>query len=480
MQMGKNNQQRRAEKKRRAQSSGQHGRGPGGGRPDGGSARLEGGREGSGPSSQPTDPDVGVLLHAAVRATARRSADARDLVSAVVDAAGRVGRPVVAARATDLFESIFTALWEGGWQPAEVVRVLRRSHRADQADLAVTVLAATKVCGAPAPPGRPAAWSAQLEELGVWRWWGDDPDWLEPWAKKAGLDWHQALWAAVYTLAVLDLPKIEVLGPPPSVWLGLGASAARATTDRRVGGAGRDVTGGAAKVDDAVLARIRGLLAKAESTSFEAEAEALSAKAQELMARHAIDEALAQASGGEARQVPSSRRIPVDDPYAVPKSYLLAAVAQANGGRTVWYDEFAMMAIVGFESDLDAIELLFTSLLVQGTKAMLASGSVSDGYGRSRTRSFRQSFLIAFASRVRERLREAAAAARAQAREELGAALVPVLAGRAEEVDSAVSALFPRLITKRGPAATNEAGWRAGRTAAELANLGTAKGTLDA
>jgi hypothetical protein len=40
--------------------------------------------------------------------------------------------------ATDLFQSIFTSLWEGGWQPAEVIRVLRRSRRADYADLAVT------------------------------------------------------------------------------------------------------------------------------------------------------------------------------------------------------------------------------------------------------------------------------------------------------------------------------------------------------
>ena len=43
---------------------------------------------------------------------------------------------------------------------------------------------------------------------------------------------------------------------------------------------------------DAVLARIRQLLAKAESTTFEAEALAFTAKAQELMTRHAIDAAL--------------------------------------------------------------------------------------------------------------------------------------------------------------------------------------------
>lgn len=55
-------------------------------------------------------------------------------------------------------------------------------------------------------------------------------------------------------------------------------------------------------------------------------------------------------------------------------------------------------------SDLDAVELLFTSLLVQATTAMLAAGSRQDAHGRSRTRSFRQSFLAAYAQRIGERL----------------------------------------------------------------------------
>jgi Protein of unknown function (DUF2786) len=463
--MGKNNQKRRAEKKRGAQ----HAKASGSGR-----AQTSSRAQPSGGSAQ---PDVLMLLHAAVRAAARGEPQWRGMVMEVADAAARMGRSAVAGRATVLFENIFCSLWEGGWQPAEVIRALRRSRRADHADLAVTVLAASEACGEPAPPGRPPAWSAQLEELGVWRWWGSDPDWLEPWAKKAGVDWPDALVVAVETLAALDLPNIEVLGPPPSAW-GLAGAGARGPGRASGWAAAGGTTGTGGAVDDAVLARIRALLAKAESTSFEAEAEALSAKAQELMARHAIDEAVAQAASGEIRQAPVARRIAVDDPYASAKSYLLGAVATANGVRAVWYGDFAMMAVIGFDRDLDAVELLFTSLLVQATRAMLNGGSVTDRAGRSRTRSFRQSFLVAFASRIGERLREAAAAARAQAEDDLGMSLVPVLAGRAEEVDDTVSALFPRLKAKRGPTATNEAGWVAGRTAAELANLSAAHGTL--
>ena len=57
-----------------------------------------------------------------------------------------------------------------------------------------------------------------------------------------------------------------------------------------------DASGG--DVDAGVLAKVRALLAKAESTTFEAEAEALTAKAHQLMVRHTIDEALVAGRGG--------------------------------------------------------------------------------------------------------------------------------------------------------------------------------------
>jgi hypothetical protein len=229
--------------------------------------------------------------------------------------------------------------------------------------------------------------------------------------------------------------------------------------------------------DSSVLAKVRALLAKAESTSFEAEAEALTAKAQELMARHSIDDTLARASGA-APEAPLARRIPVDDPYAVAKSYLLRAIAKPNGVRTVWYPELGMMAAIGFTDDLDAVDALFTSLLVQATKSMIAKGRRTDHRGRSRTRSFRQSFLMAYASRIQERLEMAATTVRRQAETDLTMDLLPVLAGRDHEVDEAVTAMFPHLRNMRSPSATDPEGWIAGRAAAELATLGPRQGLL--
>jgi hypothetical protein len=222
-------------------------------------------------------------------------------------------------------------------------------------------------------------------------------------------------------------------------------------------------------VDTRMLEKVRALLAKAESTTFPEEAEALSAKAQELMARHAIDAAMVGA-GSPAGDAPTGMRLPVDDPYASAKSILLSEVASANQCRAVWSKGLGFSTVLGFESDLMFVEILYTSLLVQATSAMVASGSQVDRSGRSRTRSFRQAFLLAYAMRIGDRLREAEAAGRASAQETYGEALLPVLAGREAAVEAVSAAAFP-FVVSRSVSVSNAAGWAAGKAAAELASL---------
>lgn len=237
-------------------------------------------------------------------------------------------------------------------------------------------------------------------------------------------------------------------------------------------GAGSPAPGRRAS-DTRVLEKVRALLAKAESTTFPEEAEALSAKAQELMARHAIDEAMVGAGAGAGAGVgdgPAGVRVPVDDPYASAKSILLSEVASANRCRAVWSKGFGFCTVLGFESDLEFVDVLYTSLLVQATSAMVAAGSQVDGHGRSRTRSFRQAFLLSYATRIGHRLREADAAGRAAAAEEYGEALLPVLADRSTAVKNAEAAAFPHLVS-RSVSISNAAGWAAGRAAADLASL---------
>ncbi len=242
-------------------------------------------------------------------------------------------------------------------------------------------------------------------------------------------------------------------------------------------------------VDERLLGRIRALLAKAEATEFAEEAEALSARAQQLMAKYSIDHALLAAREGHA-EAPGGRRLAVDNPYDAPKVTLLSTVARANRCRTVWLKELGLVTVIGFPADLDAVELLFTSLLVQADGAMLRAGGKKDAYGRSRTRAFRQSFLVSYAVRIGERLAEAAGQAEREAVAEQEAALeqeagrqreaahgggrdlVPFLAARHRAVDDAVAEMFGDGLTRsRAVRATDAEGWYSGRAAADLASL---------
>ena len=354
-----------------------------------------------------------------------------DRLAALHDA---VGRPLVDGAVAWWAALGLDRAWCSGWQPADVDRALRRTLGQAHADAMRPLVAES---GARAPEaGVDDRWASQVEGLRAGA------------APSAGRQATLELGVAVEAVSLLlHLPPLPDLAPAP---------------DRaRRPGRGASST---------VLERVRALLAKAESTTFPEEAEALTAKAQELMARHAIDQAMLDADRGGGRAGVVGWRIGIDDPYAAAKSFLLDRIAAANRCRAVWSKHLGFSTVFGTRSDLEMVELLFTSLLVQGTDAMLRAGRRVDRSGRSRTRSFRQSFLLAYATRISERLAATTAGVVADATARHGAALLPVLAGRAEAVDDAVSAAYPGLV-ERGMAVNNHAGWAAGRAAAEVASL---------
>ena len=219
-----------------------------------------------------------------------------------------------------------------------------------------------------------------------------------------------------------------------------------------------------------LLAKVRALLAKAESTSFEAEADAFTAKAQELMTRYRIDQALLDA-GGQQATGPGARTVQTDNPYADVKAVLLAKVADANGCRAVWDKAAGLATVFGFPDELEAVEALFTSLLVQAVAALQREGSKQDGFGRSRTARFRRSFLLAFAVRIGQRLRQAVDDTVAAASGERSVALVPLLERRVEASRAAALAAFP--VTRAfSPTASDHEGWTAGTRFGDQADLG--------
>ncbi|MEJ2870073.1 DUF2786 domain-containing protein [Actinomycetospora sp. OC33-EN08] len=342
--------------------------------------------------------------------------------------AGRVPEAALDPGADRALLDAVDPLWDRGWTPRDLVEIVRRRLGAAAVPLVTDLVAADAA-------RRPATFSTA--GVDARRWWDADRPLVTAWRTSRGLD-RAAAGAAVLRLVgtLLVLPRLPV-----------------------VPDGGPDTTG----VDPKVLARVRALLAKAESTTFAQEAEALSAKAQELMARHALAAAVVSEGSGP---VPTAgvRRLWLDAPYTSAKSSLVHQVAGANRCRAVSLDALDLVTVVGHPTDLDTVELLATSLLVQAGRAMAASAA------GSRTRSFRHAFLLSYATRIGERLREAGAAAEAEARAESGDALLPVLAARGEAVERTVTELFPRLTTKRFSVG-NGAGWQAGRDAADAATL---------
>lgn len=318
------------------------------------------------------------------------------------------------------------AAWRRGWQPADVVRLVRRELDDPHVRLAVGLIREQR------PDDRPRGprWQAQLDAL---------PDGH---ARVGDRFSHSTAVLELYRL-LLRLPSLEPLDE----------SGPRADAHRP---------------ESRMLTRIRALLAKAEATGFPEEAEALSAKAQELMARHSVDEALL-AAGAPAPDAPGACRVGVEPPYEQAKAVLLDAVASANHCRAVWNEPLAFSTVVGFEGDLEAVELLYTSLLVQATHAMTKAEAAQRAGGRKRTKTFRQSFLAAYAHRVGDRL--TAAARTAVTSTEAPQDLLPVLAGRETAVTDHMERMFPETTTTRLRGVSDEAGWAEGTRAADRAQV---------
>jgi hypothetical protein len=329
-------------------------------------------------------------------------------------------------------EKLVRQAWERGWRPADAARMVRRELGAARLPLIAEWIAAE--ARRYTDDERDERWAAQLRELAA-----------VP-AAPAGDRFARAGAELEVARLLLRLPAIEPVGPAP----GPRTRTAAAT----------------AHVEPRMLARIRALLAKAEATGFPEEAEALSAKAQELTARYSVSEAVLEAGGGGA--APVACRIGVDAPYEVTKALLLDAVAEANHCQAVWNSDFGFSTVVGFGPDLEAVELLYASLLVQAHAVLDRSAGRS---GKRRAKEFRQSFLLGYAHRVSQRLAEATDRVTGEADAAAGGTLLPVLVARDVAVTDETERMFPERTTGRIRGARDYEGWAAGTTAADRAPL---------
>lgn len=369
----------------------------------------------------------------------RRSDSAAGSDSAARSDSTNKGQPGISL---DSVSARLDELWTEGWHPEDLDRVLAKLKV-----LKLTYRDALSVNRQHWHPHAAALWGEQADNIGATEvWWNQDEPYehqLQMKAKlrvgevEAGLENLLSLFKVLQPQPLFEAPPNETGWTRPK-----------------------------SAQSDGVLAKVRALLAKAESTEYEQEAEAYSAKAQDLITTHSIDVALL----ADVHDIPGGRRVYIDNPYAKPKFILLNGIAQSNSCRCVWAKGSNTATLVGHQSDMLLVELLFTSLLLQGTGAVLAGGAKQKWDGSSSTKSWRNAFWLGYAGRIHERLREATAAAEQRHEAEQGRDYLPVLAKRSEAVEKAMSEAFPQLGTMR-TSVSNREGVDAGRRFANSADL---------
>jgi hypothetical protein len=194
-----------------------------------------------------------------------------------------------------------------------------------------------------------------------------------------------------------------------------------------------------------LLDRVRKLLAKAEADGVTPyEAEALTAKAAELMARYGIDRARLAAARPETDR-PADRFFDLDNPWASVKIYLLAQVASALRCACIETDRprGRRLHVFGYSSDLERTAILHASLLVQMNRALAAEQVPVTG---ANARAWRRSWMLGYAGAAAARLRAAEDRA-AEAAGYTETSVVPtaaiVLASRAEVINRLAEQAYP-------------------------------------
>ena len=170
------------------------------------------------------------------------------------------------------------------------------------------------------------------------------------------------------------------------------------------------------------LEKIRALLAKAEATHFPEEAKAFTAKAEELMLKWSIDDAMLNMA---RKGTTDDGTLDLSDiwisanEYRGPKIDLLTRLVRHHDCKIVLHPQqyrvidgkskrMVRIAVIGFERDRQFVEMVFTSLLLQSElefllpETQIAMESEIDNSGQAI--SWRNSFMRGYASAVAERL----------------------------------------------------------------------------
>jgi hypothetical protein len=238
-----------------------------------------------------------------------------------------------------------------------------------------------------------------------------------------------------------------------------------------------------------LLFRIRALLANAEDPGNPPEAQkSYLAKASELMAKYAIDEALLAGSAPIDPGAMEARIIKLrKGPYLGANLVLLSAICSVHNVRTVRWPVMAgetRVELFGFASDVAFAERLYTSCLLQANTELagpeIAARMAAECSHGAHKVAWRNAFIKGFTTEILDRLIEAKRNAEAAAKAETVAAggtstsVALALVDRTKAVDAEYRRRHPYLRSGGGSlgGSGRGSGSSMGRQAGRRADIG--------
>ena len=250
--------------------------------------------------------------------------------------------------------------------------------------------------------------------------------------------------------------------------------------------------------------KIVGLLRKAEGGTTPEEAELLLAKAQELMTKYAIEQAL-------LNEVLGQEDDPIEQIQLVYTGFLRRALAKigwavlrANECKGIYHEwgtftdvngrtwkQCYFLTVTGFRHDLERVRMLDTSLQLQAALAVAAwwkAGATERSlytYSKLQTHRERRNFVRGFAFRISDRLNQAAMSAEKQIADEeairkstshaeASESIALVLRNRRDRVQDWYDECYGRTLRtyrRRGEGGSNSS-WLSGEAAGDRADIG--------
>ena len=213
-----------------------------------------------------------------------------------------------------------------------------------------------------------------------------------------------------------------------------------------------------------MMERVQALLRKAESTDSEAEAEAFTAKATELIMKHSLDAAIAYDLDQSTDRIGVYMFNYTGQPRAKYRALLAYWVADAMGCKAVLGSKSGIVHIISYEGDMEYIKVLVASLILQCERAMRRTPVVGS------PRSWGNAFWMGFIGETNRRLGAQQSANQVAIRKEQSESTALVLQSRQRELSKRMKEEFPHT-QQKSTSYSNRSGAYSGVKAGQNADI---------